>query len=623
MRYHSMLSHAPCAKAPTRQRGGGVLAALALLVVSLLAACATSQRQTPQPNPAASTATAQAALAAQMQNPVVDPEYIYSQLAYMATHFQHREAGYDSNPAGGHDAFATYWTHEITDDLQGFGPHVRRDEFQTTGWDQRPPTVPAVNVEVSVPGVTRPDQVVIVGCHYDGEAISTQSAYDDASGCAIELGIARAMAAYWRTHHVYPARTLRFVIFDAEEQGLIGSLHYVNQTVNGDLANIVAMFNEEQNGINYPVRYLGYASNPLIPYIIDLAQQQETPHTRAFEALVQRAIGETFAQFRALGMRSLDYRTRDGKLVSQQVFTPDQTNNLDIKDGALGGSDELPFILDGVTQATFGSEGDTYPFDTSQDTIALMNVFASGGSHKAMALVYALAIPAGLTTWMLNQSAVLGAAAAPAGPLAAIGDVGQTVVGQPTTFDARDSFDPTNPNATLSYSWNFGDGGMASGVSVSHTYATMGAQTVTLVVRSSSGSVTVRKSIHVVSAAPFVPNLFPRRFITGNPGIAPGKLLPTPDPRIGLVVAPAHSKTAPSAAPGPSLTLILALMVALLALAGGGTALLLRRRLALSGARPAQPLSADDEARQRRREVLRRMAEQQAERTESERRRLP
>ena len=184
--------------------------------------------------------------------PVVDPQYIYNQLFYMGTHFLRREAGYDNNlppTLNGHDEFAAYWTREIMHNLQGFGAQVRRDAFAVQGWVGRATTVPAVNVEVSVPGVTHPEQVVVIGCHYDGEAISTQSAFDDASGCAIELGVAKAMGEYWRTQRVYPARTLRFVIFDAEEQGLYGSFHYVNSTANGDLSNIVAMFNEEQNGI--------------------------------------------------------------------------------------------------------------------------------------------------------------------------------------------------------------------------------------------------------------------------------------------------------------------------------------------------------------------------------------
>jgi len=81
--------------------------------------------------------------------PAVDSNYIYDQLYYMATHYQHREAGFDNNlpvNINGHDAFAAYWTKEIVRDLQGFGPQVRRDPFPVLGWLNRPATVPAFNV---------------------------------------------------------------------------------------------------------------------------------------------------------------------------------------------------------------------------------------------------------------------------------------------------------------------------------------------------------------------------------------------------------------------------------------------------------------------------------------------
>jgi len=139
----------------------------------------------------------------------------------------------------------------------------------------------------------------------------------DASGCAIELGVARAMGEYWRSHHLYPARTLRFVIFDAEEQGLFGSFHYLNSTINGDTKNLVAMFNEEQNGIAYPLRYLGQMSNPLLPFYIDMSplrnnalyphQDQLSPQQQKnishFRALMQQAVVASFQQFQAMGFK--------------------------------------------------------------------------------------------------------------------------------------------------------------------------------------------------------------------------------------------------------------------------------------------------------------------------------
>ncbi|HEX8733609.1 MAG TPA: M28 family peptidase, partial [Ktedonobacterales bacterium] len=236
------------------------------------------------------TASTQPANAAAIGFPTVDPNYIYDQLDYMVTRYQRREAGYDNNlpvTVNGHDEFAAYWQAEMLRDLDGFGAQARRDPFHVAGWTGRPATVDAFNVEVSVPGLTHPDQVVVIGCHYDGEGSSTQSANDDGSGCAIELGVAKALASYWRANHLYPARTLRFVIYDAEEQGLYGSFHYLNQTINGDIPNITAMINEEQNGIEYPLRYLGSMTNPLMPttlFVTPLTNNQSYANTQSFSA---------------------------------------------------------------------------------------------------------------------------------------------------------------------------------------------------------------------------------------------------------------------------------------------------------------------------------------------------
>src|SRR5579875_764969 len=70
--------------------------------------------------------------------PAVDPDYIYNQLYTMVTRYQHREAGYDTEPSNGHAGFANYWTQEMVRDLQGFGPQVRQDTFPIQGWQARP-----------------------------------------------------------------------------------------------------------------------------------------------------------------------------------------------------------------------------------------------------------------------------------------------------------------------------------------------------------------------------------------------------------------------------------------------------------------------------------------------------
>ena len=487
--------------------------------------------------------------------PTVDPNYIYDQLYYMVTHYQHRESGYDNNlpvNVNGHDEFASYWTQEITKDLQGFGPQTLIDKFPVQGWTGRPATVPAFNVEVTVPGVAHPEQVVVIGCHYDGEAISTQSANDDASGCAIELGVAKAMATYWRSHNLYPARTLRFVIFDAEEQGLFGSYHYLNQTINGDVNNIVAMFNEEQSGIAYPLRFLGQMANPLLPFYIftsplqnnyfyahqDKLTAQQRQNILHFDSLIQQAVSPVFQQFQALGFQTLSYYDSNNKPISQPVFTANQESNVQIAGDNIGGSDENPFTQAGLPCATFVGNSTyydqkppkwSYPFDQPQDTIQMMNAFASGSAQKAPALVLSLGLPGMFTTWMLNQPDILGTVPTNARisqqPIAAISDIGQTQVNKSLTLNAQPL--PTNNSShPFTYSWDFGDGTTASGLSVNHTYTNVGTYTLSMTVSTATGSRVIKKILNVVNKPTSYANLFAQFPSNGIPPVNKAVILP-------------------------------------------------------------------------------------------------
>lgn len=70
-------------------------------------------------------------------------------------------------------------------------------------------------------------------------------------------------------------------------------------------------------------------------------------------------------------------------------------------------------------------------------------------------------------------------------------------VGEVVTFDASSSSDPDG--AVSSYTWNFGDGGSADGVKVSHKYTTLGSFPVTLTVTDNDGaSSNITKTFSVV-----------------------------------------------------------------------------------------------------------------------------
>jgi hypothetical protein len=81
--------------------------------------------------------------------------------------------------------------------------------------------VKGANLLGMIQGSTRPDRLVLVGAHYDHVGIRGGVVYpgadDNASGVAAMLAVAG-----WFARHP-PERTLVFIAFDGEEQGLAGS----------------------------------------------------------------------------------------------------------------------------------------------------------------------------------------------------------------------------------------------------------------------------------------------------------------------------------------------------------------------------------------------------------------
>jgi hypothetical protein len=91
------------------------------------------------------------------------------------------------------------------------------------------------NTVAEIPGSTNPDEVVIVGGHIDSWDLGA-GATDDGTGIMAVLEAARALKAVG----VKPIRTIRFLMFSGEEQGLHGSRAYVKAHRDG-LAKISAV----------------------------------------------------------------------------------------------------------------------------------------------------------------------------------------------------------------------------------------------------------------------------------------------------------------------------------------------------------------------------------------------
>jgi hypothetical protein len=83
-------------------------------------------------------------------------------------------------------------------------------------------TLRAYNTVAEIRGSERPNEVVILGAHLDSWDIATGGT-DNGAGAIAVLEAARILKAAG----VRPKRTIRFVLFTGEEQGLFGSQEYV------------------------------------------------------------------------------------------------------------------------------------------------------------------------------------------------------------------------------------------------------------------------------------------------------------------------------------------------------------------------------------------------------------
>jgi Zn-dependent M28 family amino/carboxypeptidase len=103
---------------------------------------------------------------------------------------------------------------------RGLTPRVRID-VQNTFTDG---PVETANVVGEIRGREHPEQIFVVGAHLDSWDLS-EGTTDNGSGTVAVLGAADAIVR----SGMRPRRTIRFVLFTGEEQGLDGSLSYVKR----------------------------------------------------------------------------------------------------------------------------------------------------------------------------------------------------------------------------------------------------------------------------------------------------------------------------------------------------------------------------------------------------------
>ena len=182
------------------------------------------------------------------------------------------------------------------------------------------------NVVAEFPG-TEPESLVLVTAHLDSTAAFTSGPYDpasdpapgsddDASGIAAVLAVAEVIAKLNSTNK--PKRTIRFVLFNAEEHGLVGSKAYARSQA-AQQAQIDGVFQMDMIGFSGthppPRNYEVHAGFPPSPDVETLSL--------ALAGIIQSVTATVSAD-----------------LSSPQIYPDPETGN---EDPAAGRSDHGPF----------------------------------------------------------------------------------------------------------------------------------------------------------------------------------------------------------------------------------------------------------------------------------------
>jgi photosystem II stability/assembly factor-like uncharacterized protein len=256
-------------------------------------------------------------------------------------------------------------------------------------WENQQENLPAgsseslENVVATKPGTVSDEQVIICG-HYD--CVSDQSATmapgadDNASGTAAVIEAARVMAPY-----PYE-KSIKFVCFSAEEQGLFGSLEYAADAKHaGDV--ITGVINLDMIGyVNAVPEDIDFIGNPTSEWLADFAiacANAYVPTLPALKDIEETLVYSDHASFWFAGYDAI-LGIEDHPIVNPNYHSTSDT---------LGYLNQ-PFVTD-VTKAGIATLAELAVPDTAAAAIALKQTEISAAVHpnplrSAATISYAL-----------------------------------------------------------------------------------------------------------------------------------------------------------------------------------------------------------------------------------------
>ncbi|MBN1304627.1 MAG: Zn-dependent exopeptidase M28 [Anaerolineales bacterium] len=190
------------------------------------------------------------------------------------------------------------------------------------------------NIIAELKGSVYPDEIIVVCAHYDSPP-DTPSATDNASGTAMLLELARLYAQRGSK------RTLRFIAYDGEEAGFLGSAHYLKKLKQEEKTQ-----KESKNFVT------GRDKTELEKHLFCLNMD-----------VLGMALG-----YNTCYVQGPPELTAAIKVMSKELGFAQQVNE------GMYGSDNDPFALAGIPGVSFGKMGSDFLFiHTDGDTMDLMN----------------------------------------------------------------------------------------------------------------------------------------------------------------------------------------------------------------------------------------------------------
>ncbi|HEY2460350.1 MAG TPA: M20/M25/M40 family metallo-hydrolase [Candidatus Acidoferrum sp.] len=190
--------------------------------------------------------------------------------------------------------------------------------------------VEVYNTIAEIRGSEKPDEMVILGAHLDSWDLGTGST-DNGTGSAAVLEAARALAKL----DLKPKRTIRFVLFTGEEQGLYGSQEYV-KTHQNELEKISAVLVHDAG--TGRVLKLGLHDNYQDRELVDQVLAPGPLHDlKLLEPSMARSFGTDHLSFDEVGIPGfycIQDRAEYGLTHHSQSDTFDKASKDDLNQGA-------------------------------------------------------------------------------------------------------------------------------------------------------------------------------------------------------------------------------------------------------------------------------------------------